>query len=217
MIPRIIHQVYGIFQDGKSLSNIPIFEECNQKTISFAKEHHYDYRLWDHQDAINLIHKYYPQYKQLWEDFTQPIMKADFIRYLILYHYGGIYIDMDIYPIQPFDDLLDNEQVFAKWSNDTKSLPYNALMMSEKHNVVFWDIAAHSKISFYDKIKIDVYQEWKGRLVFQTTGHFMINRVLKKYKIKPMDILKINSKDNTIISGDNPYFEDYNASIWYKS
>ena len=214
-IPRIIHQCFGIFQDGKSLSDIPIFEECNEKTIKFARENHYDYRLWDHQDAINLIHKYYPQYKQLWEDFTQPIMKADFIRYLILYHYGGIYIDMDIYPIQPFDELLDNQQVFSCWSNDTKSLPYNALMMSEKHNVVFWDIAAHSKISFYDKIKIDVYQEWKGRLVFQTTGHFMINRVLKKYKIKPMDILKINSKDNTIISGDNPYFEDYNASIWY--
>jgi len=217
MIPRIIHQVYGIFQDGKSLSDIPIFRDCNEKTIRFAKEHNYEYILWDYQDSINLIHKYYPQYKQLWEDFTQPIMKADFIRYLILYHYGGIYIDMDIYPIKPFDELLDNKQVFTTWSNSSRSLPYNALMMSEKHNVVFWDIAEHSKISFYDKIKINVYKEWKGRLVFQTTGHFMINRVLKKYKIKPMDILKVNSKDNTIISGDNPYFEDYNASIWYKS
>lgn len=215
MIPKLIHQVYGIFQDGKTINDIPIFKECNTKTIQFAKDNHYDYRLWDHQDAIDLINKHYPQYKELWEDFTQPIMKADFIRYLILYHYGGIYIDMDIYPIKPFVELHDNKQVFAKWANDNQSLPYNALMMTEKHNVVFWDIATHSKISFYDKIKKPVYQTWKGRLVFQTTGHYMINRVLKKYKIKPMDILKINSKDKTIICGDNPYFEDFNASLWY--
>jgi len=215
MIPKFIHQIYGIFQDGKTIDDIPIFKECNTKTIQFAINHNYEYKLWNHTDVFNLIKTNYPKYLQLWEDFTQPIMKADFARYIILYHYGGIYIDMDIYPLRDFDDLLHHKQVFAKWSDDKKQLPYNALMMSEVNNNLFLEIAEHSKTSFYNKIKIQVYQTWKGRLVFQTTGHYMINRVIQKYKIKPMDILKINSKDNIIISGDNPYFEDFNASIWY--
>ena len=50
-----------------------------------------------------------------------------------------------------------------------------------------------------------------------TTGHYMLQRVLKKYPdIKKLDILKIHNKGGAEIIGDVcPIFEDYNASVWY--
>ena len=216
MIPKLIHKIFWDFSCGnKPLSDFDIFNKCWVLTSDFCNDNNIQLKLWNYQDCLQLLKTHYPKYLQLWEDFTQPVMKCDFIRYIILYHHGGIYMDMDVYPLQDFDDLLHHKQVFAKWNNDKKELPYNALMMSEINNNLFLEIAEHSKTSFYNKIKIPVYQTWKGRLVFQTTGHYMINRVIQKYNIKPMDILKINSKDNIIISGDNPYFEDFNSSIWY--
>ena len=63
---------------------------------------------------------------------------------------------------------------------------------------------------------MDIYDKWKGRFVFQTTGHYMLNRVLKKHKdIPKLDILTINSKNGTVIQGDAPLFEDFNVSYWF--
>ena len=72
--------------------------------------------------------------------------------------------------------------------------------------------------SFYEKINIGSYGEWRGRFVFQTTGHFMLERVMKSEKIDKdkyfLNILKINNKGK-IITGDNVLFEDENLSTWY--
>ena len=103
--------------------------------------------------------------------------------------------------------------IFTTWNNDTRKLPYNALMGSFKNNPLFMEIAQHSKTSFYEKSKT-LPTSWKGRLVFHSTGHYMLKRVLKRHNIIPSDLLRIY-KDGYTIEGINPFFADYNASVWY--
>jgi mannosyltransferase OCH1-like enzyme len=47
---------------------------------------------------------------------------ADFIRLFAVYHYGGIYLDMDIEVVKKFDDLLHHKIMLAYENNDTKVL-----------------------------------------------------------------------------------------------
>ena len=72
--------------------------------------------------------------------------------------------------------------------------------------------------SFYEKRNIGIYGEWKGRFIYQTTGHHMLERVMKQEKIDKdkyfLDILKINTKDR-VVKGENIFFEDDNISSWY--
>ena len=96
------------------------------------------------------------------------------------------------------------------------TLPYNAILGTKKNNHLYLDILDHCKESYYEKKKNKIYKQWKARFVFQTTGHFMLQRVLKKHKIKDfLDILKIYAKDGRVVSGKNPLFEDTSSSIWY--
>ena len=44
--------------------------------------------------------------------------KADIIRWEILYHYGGIFLDADSICIEPIDDLLQNVAAFVGWENE---------------------------------------------------------------------------------------------------
>ena len=82
----------------------------------------------------------------------------------------------------------------------------------------YLDILEHCEESYYEKRKIKIYKQWKGRFVFQTTGHFMLQRVLKKHHIHDfLDIIKIHTKDGTIIQGENPFFEDTSESVWYNA
>jgi mannosyltransferase OCH1-like enzyme len=45
--------------------------------------------------ARSFIATHYPWFLATFEGYTYPIQRADSIRYFVLYHYGGIYIDLD--------------------------------------------------------------------------------------------------------------------------
>ena len=175
--------------------------------------------MWDLKKCNSLINKYFSEYSILWDNFRLPIQRADFIRYCILYKYGGIYIDCDIHPLRDLDELFKRDYFFVTWHDDKKRLPYNAVMGSQKNQDIFVDIMKHCEESYHKLSKKDIYKTWKGRFVFQTTGHRMLDRVLKKCKVNKkkyvLDILRVKSKSGKVISGKNPYFEDSNASVWY--
>ncbi len=218
MIPKTLHQVFLGF-DKPSLEEIPIFHKCRNSTIQFMKnQKDWKLKLWTYDDCIELIKNDFSDYLKLWQDFSQPIMRADFIRYLILWKRGGIYMDLDMIPIKNMNDLLDKNEIFVHWNSDSRKLPYNALMGSKKQNPLFMEIIKHCRESFYSKSRT-LPSSWKGRLVFHSTGHYMLQRVLKKNKIVPLDIISIQEnnqkKRNQIIQGKNPYVMDYNVSVWF--
>jgi mannosyltransferase OCH1-like enzyme len=39
--------------------------------------------------------KEYPWFLETWDNYRFPIQRADSIRYFILAHHGGIYVDLD--------------------------------------------------------------------------------------------------------------------------
>tara|TARA_R110002073_G_scaffold157922_1_gene313294 strand:- start:1707 stop:2366 length:660 start_codon:yes stop_codon:yes gene_type:complete len=219
MIPRKIHQVYGTFEDNKLLEDIPIFKSQTDKTKLYCEINNISYKLWLGDDCRNLLQKY-PQYIDLYNNFRHKIMRADFIRYLILYDEGGIYVDCDISPIansEDIDELFTNDIFFVRWNNDKRALPYNAVLGSQAKHIVYDNLLNHLIQSYEEKSKLPIYDKWVGRFVFQTTGHHMIQRVLKKYPmVKKLDILHvINPIKQIEIIGDNPLFLDNNASEWY--
>lgn len=217
---KTIHQIYGIFDDGIPLKDIPVFYENVQKTKAFCKKHKYKHKMWNLSQCVNLIKKHYPEYLSLWNSFTVPIQRADFVRYCILHKYGGIYVDCDIHPLRSLDDLFNKDYFFVTWHDDKQKLPYNAVMGSKKNQSIFVEVMKHCKESFNKLRKKEIYKTWKGRFVFQTTGHRMLNRVLKEQKVNKkqyvLDVLRVKSKSGKIVSGKNPYFEDSNASVWFQ-
>ena len=215
-IPRKIHQVYGCFEDDVELHTIPIFKKQTDLTRKYCNDNDVEYKLWLSSDCRDLLQRY-PQYIDLYNNFRHKIQRADFIRYLILYDEGGIYVDCDICPINSIDELLKNDIFFVRWNNDKRELPYNAVLGSIEKHPVYDNILSHLIESYETKSKQEIYNTWKGRFVFQTTGHYMLNRVLKKYpQVKKLDILHIKNDIKQIdIIGDNPLFLDFNASEWY--
>lgn len=215
MIPKVIHQIWYNFGEGKTIDDYPRFVECLSKNRSFCASLGYGHILWDNETCDALILNTFPQYLQLWKDFSQPIQRVDFIRYCIISTYGGIYLDLDVKIIQDPTPLLDKSFFFTTWNDDARRLPYNAVLGAEAGLSLYGEILAHCQESFYEKSQMEIYKTWIGRFVYQSTGHFMLQRVLKKHKIKTMDLLKVNTKKGDVVSSENPYFEDWNISSWF--
>ncbi|MCR5178187.1 MAG: glycosyl transferase [Lachnospiraceae bacterium] len=55
-------------------------------------------------------------------DRKQYAFASDYIRLYAVYHYGGIYLDMDVEVLKPFDRLLDRPYMFAYETPDRKRI-----------------------------------------------------------------------------------------------
>ena len=172
--------------------------------------------MWSLKDCEELIIEKYPEYICLWQEFRFDIQKCDFIRYLILHSEGGWYVDCDVYPIQNLQTLNEFDHLFTTWSNDLLKRPYNAVMKSFQGNPLMIEIANEVQIRVIEKQAIKIYDTWKGRLVFQTTGHHMLKKLVPKKDIHDIMLIS-NSEKNIYITSPNPYFFDENITSWWCS
>lgn len=88
-----------------------------------------------------MVEDHFPQYIALYDSFPAEIYRADMIRYLFLYLYGGIYADLDFECLRSFDPLLeqhrDKDIILGKMEGyRLYSIP-NAIMISKPANP-FW-------------------------------------------------------------------------------
>ena len=144
MINKLVHQIYGIFDDGVLLKDIKEYKGAVDKNELYCLTNNIEYKMWSKKDCELLLVDKYPEYIDLYNEFRYDIQRADFIRYIILYEYGGIYIDCDVIFLKnclPYD-LFDREYFFVK---SHVGVIYNAIMGSKKHNNIFKLILKNDK------------------------------------------------------------------------
>ena len=134
-IPKIIHQIWiGPNPEPTIWTN----------TIkkNYIKEHpSWDYKLWNN-DNINELFINFPIIKIVYDLTTKWSGKSDILRYLILYKYGGLYIDADSVWVnnKSFDILLEcKESIFAAREPHCNHIT-GGVIGSCKNHKVFLDI-----------------------------------------------------------------------------
>ena len=176
MIPKIIHQVYV---KQKPDSVFPKEYERCQKTVF---EHHPDfqYKLYNEHDMENVIQTHCPEYLEPWNKLPRMIMKIDIFRIMLMYIFGGIWVDFDYHFFKTFD-LLQHKIVLTCNKEDELGNPIsvaNALMASQP-NQPFWKNILNS---FFKQDKPIRYQsEWD---VIRETGPQFLTKSWKEYQSK---------------------------------
>lgn len=93
-IPKIIHQIW--------LGTNPIPTEWMKTVEDFADKYGYKYMLWKESSIGELGIDEFPGLSTLYDTFKKHLAgKADIIRLLVLYKYGGVYIDADTVIMKP--------------------------------------------------------------------------------------------------------------------
>ncbi len=95
-------QIHQIWVGSKKISNNLLNASKSWKRYNPD----YSYRLHKTKDCVDLISKHYPQYLNIYESLYLPVQKADLVRYIIIYHYGGIYADLDTSAIKPLSKII---------------------------------------------------------------------------------------------------------------
>jgi len=171
MIPKIIHQTWKSKEIPEKWA--PLAEKV--KTLNPD----WEYRIWTDEDNDNFVKTEFPDFFPVFNAFPKIIMKADVIRYLIMYKIGGVYLDLDYEMLQPFS--FTNEKVVIplnrslKFGDDHNGLG-NCFFASEPNNNFWLDVITDLK---NNPPKINSYTE-----VIDATGPMLLTRIYntKEYK-----------------------------------
>ena len=201
LIEQIIHQVW--VGSKKIPPNL-------LKASKSWKKYNPDYKHLIHQDkdCIDLISKHYPQYLDIYEGLLLPVQKADLFRYIAVYHYGGIYADMDTSAVKPLSDLIRVEDQCIVGRDDDKKIKGR-----KKIEYLQWFFAAKKKHPIFKEVLnviAERYQEKpctvdlvsKDNYTYWLTGPLAFTMGIIRF-LRKKDIV------NTITLRDKCYFGNY--------
>jgi mannosyltransferase OCH1-like enzyme len=126
MIPRIIHHTW------KSKTDIPDnFSFWRNSFIELNPD--FEFRLHDDADNRAIVAGFAPALLDIYDSLPQEIFRADFVRPIYLYRWGGIYADMDFQCLKPLSGYADRSGIYlGSMGTDldfSHSIP-NAMMAS---------------------------------------------------------------------------------------
>lgn len=116
-IPKIIHQTYY----SKKLP-----DEIAQAVSTIKKRNpDWEYRFYDDDDIVRFIQEEYGNsmmaiYNRISNNYGAA--RADFFRYLLMYRFGGVYLDIKSTAQKPLDEIIHEEDrlILCHWGNSER-------------------------------------------------------------------------------------------------
>jgi mannosyltransferase OCH1-like enzyme len=222
-IPFLIHQTW---------KHECIPEDFEALVCTWRTHHsHWEYRLWTDAENRHFIATQFPEFLPCYDAYREPIQRADAIRYFLLYHFGGVYVDLDVECLRAVDEVLGGAscvigvepEVHAQRHDRTKILS-NAWMATAPGHPFF-------------KAIIDRLPEFAQRAsgkqpVLTSTGPFMLTEVYEDFPAKEsvtvlpakyFNPLTMDQADKWRRSGEMPsgmlddaYAVHYHVGSWWR-
>jgi len=168
-IPKIIMQTW-------KTKEIP--EKWKKSPISIQKYmKDWKYILLTDKDNSKFVKKYFPDFYETFKNFPYEIQKADAIRYMFLYVKGGIYMDLDHYLKKSLEKLITNKITFMEYESVNGIMFTNSFIISPKRHP-FW-----LKVIREMKKPVPFYCIIKSQIVYESTGPYMLSRVIRKQNV----------------------------------
>ena len=167
-IPKIIHQTW---KDN----NIP--EKWKLSQTMWQKYHpDWQYILWTDKMIRDYIKLGYPQFLKRFDSYKYNIQRVDMIRYFILKDFGGIYSDLDLYPVTNIENYFTtNNDVYLVFSSNVYGCITNSFMASKK-NALFWNDVLDNLGS-----KLPWFSFIKHMHIMYSTGPMFLSNVAKTH------------------------------------
>lgn len=193
----IIHQVFLKISE-RELDDFPCYVENLAKWRDFCEKNGWEHKLWtdipydiaDDDDKFVLENS---------KD-RDPFIPIDYIRYMILEKYGGMYVDLDVSPTEKFDEIKDRDIITALCMTTGKTHNNAVIKLTPELCKKLRQFCINR---FREKLNIEIYHTWKKRFLLQSVGARMFYQFCKKEKIP-------------VFHEYNEYFHDQATGSWFK-
>ena len=148
-IPKIIHHICPT--DIKKWH--PWWITCYESWIRLFPKSEYTHMHWDDKELLEFYQEHYPWFLPIYNGYDVNIKRYDISRLFLLYHYGGIYADMDYIVFKNFFNELPEGKVSIpespyKWNEEIQNAfmvsppkhPWWLILIDEAYNRTTWNV-----------------------------------------------------------------------------
>jgi mannosyltransferase OCH1-like enzyme len=185
-----------IFQSWKDHKKFPDHPYAIERQINSWKQLNpdYKYQLFTDDDVFDFVKTEFSEYFDIFEKIP-PIKRADLWRYMVIYCYGGIYVDIDSICLKTLDSyILPSDTFISGLEYGPNDLP-DSIKINDLSLFTNWIViakAGHPILREMIETTIDMlgeerdinfqtlsYDEWKKN-VYCTTGPYHWSQVINK-------------------------------------
>lgn len=153
----------------------------------------------------------------IWDTYTFPIQRADALRYFVLHHFGGVYLDMDTWCNQSFpihEIEFDNLTNYALFKSTVPTGVSNDFMIVSARHPVY--AAAIAKLPIFHEIT-HLWARWQPySAIMISAGPMFLTLVIKEYLLEQPSL---PSPAVGIINATElaPFITDLEGGTWHRS
>lgn len=140
MIPKIIHHIW--LQGG-----IPVkYQDNFDKWDFYCNE--WEHIVWDEYSLLNLCND---NQKEQYQKIDSIINKVNYLKYILMYTKGGIYTDLDTYPLKPINELFNETEIKSLDIGSKLSIrhPFNTIKNNKQFNEYSIIIPGRNTLFYY--------------------------------------------------------------------
>lgn len=127
-IPKILHYVYMTEEGDLQTALDEPYSKLDPTCYKSCLYHHshWTVMIWDLPSVRQLVQLRHPEYTEFFNRLESNILRSDVARYLIVYTYGGLYLDTDITCLKATDGLLGTADTVLQGSVESEGLTNSA-------------------------------------------------------------------------------------------
>ncbi|KAF1938622.1 hypothetical protein EJ02DRAFT_409979 [Clathrospora elynae] len=128
-IPRLIHYIWfkDLYATREGATQIP---SVGSRSPELCRQFNpgYEIRMWNATSAREFLAAEYAWFLPTYDGYRYPIQRIDALKYFVLWHFGGVYMDLDIACRRSLDPLLG----FPAWFPEASPLGVNNDLMASR-------------------------------------------------------------------------------------
>lgn len=201
MSPSIPARIHFIFL-SKTEAVHPAFEAC----IEAVQQLHpsWEIKRYNEDDAQAILSTHLPELLPIYNSYTHRVQRSDILRVILVYLFGGFYMDMDMFPLKSLDELLDHDLVLGKERilSDDELNHLEARHRFRIGNYMFGGKPRHPFwLSFLkESIKYSQQKVQYENDIIRSTGPELLTNVYHSHKKKYKNITILDNSDRMCIT-----------------
>ncbi len=164
-IPKIFHQIWHDWGKGHPNPSA-LYQGWTEARLKLHPG--WVEKLWRIEDSRAFIAEFYPWFLPTYDGYDKPIKRVDALRYFILDHFGGVYVDMDSEALKNMEPYIEGCNLVVGHEDSTNYVINNAFMASVP-GYSLWNKIQHALVAR------------KDLGVLKATGPIMLTELIHEY------------------------------------
>lgn len=183
-----------IHQTWKSEEIPDSWQASHQTWKELAEEHNWEYRLWTDEENEKFLSEHYSWALEFYHRLPLGIQRSHMMRYFYMFHFGGVYVDLDVIPkpdriMHLLMTVSDSYRVLLSTEMHQNGSRYvsTGWMMSTKQHPLWKQVISNliaEEQTTWEKAWTSTFRHYE---VVMRTGPLFLTEQLEKYQAEHED------------------------------